>query len=63
MRLKWRVALIISLTLLIFSSLLGGIIYYKVTKVIEMKISNELDTNSNMGLLIIDKKYQGSWKI
>ncbi|GKU23495.1 methyl-accepting chemotaxis protein [Clostridium folliculivorans] len=63
MRLKWRVTLIISLTLLIFSSLLGGIIYYKVTKVIEMKISNELNTNSNMGLLILDKKYQGSWKV
>jgi methyl-accepting chemotaxis protein len=63
MKLKWRITLIISITLLIFSSLLGGIIYYKVTKVIEMKISNELDTNSNMGLLILDKKYQGSWKV
>jgi methyl-accepting chemotaxis protein len=63
MKLKWRISLIISITLVIFASLLGGVIYFKVTNIIDMKIQNELDTNSNMGLLILDKKYQGDWKV
>ncbi|WP_160678107.1 methyl-accepting chemotaxis protein [Clostridium sp. C8-1-8] len=63
MKLKGRISLIISITLVLFSSLLGGIIYLKVTNIIDMKIQSELNTNSNMGLLILDKKYQGQWKV
>lgn len=63
MKLKWKVSIIISLVLVIFSSLLGTVIYVKVTGLIDMNIGKELDSNSNIGMVVLDKEYPGEWKV
>lgn len=63
MKLKWKVSIIISLILVIFSSLLGTIIYIKVTGLINRNIAKELDSNSNIGMIVLDKKYPGDWNV
>lgn len=63
MKLKWKICLILSLVLLVFSSVLGIVIFFKATSILNLKVKNELVSSSNMGLLILDKKYPGDWKV
>jgi methyl-accepting chemotaxis protein len=42
---------------------LGTVIYGKVTSMLDVKVKKELQSSSNLGLIILDKKYPGDWKI
>lgn len=63
MKLKWKIAAIIFLVLVVFSATLGGVVYLKTTQIMDMNIQKELDANSNMGLLLFEKSYPGDWHI
>lgn len=63
MKLKWKISIIISLVLIVFALTLGIVIDVKVTGMFNEKIQNELKSSSNMGLLILNQKYEGDWKV
>ncbi|WP_238882259.1 methyl-accepting chemotaxis protein [Clostridium sp. YIM B02551] len=63
MKLKWKISLIISLVLLVFSSSLGTVIYFKVTNILNTKMVEELNSTSSMGLISLSNKYPGDWSI
>ena len=63
MKLKWKIAIIISSVLTAFSIIIGSVIYIKVTGVIKLNINKELDSNNKIGLIAFNEKYPGAWKI
>ncbi|MDF2614861.1 MAG: tlpC [Clostridia bacterium] len=63
MKLKWKICLIIFLVLVMFSAILGIFVYMKTSDILSMNIQKELESSSNLGLLLIDKHYPGDWKI
>ncbi|SFD09037.1 methyl-accepting chemotaxis protein [Clostridium uliginosum] len=63
MKLKWKICTVISLILVLFSIILGTIMYSKVSNILEIKTQKELNTSSAMGLITLDEKYPGDWKV
>jgi methyl-accepting chemotaxis protein len=55
--------IMIGLMLLIFSGVLGSVMYMKVTSILEIKMQNEFELTSNMGMLVLDSKYPGQWNV
>jgi methyl-accepting chemotaxis protein len=63
MKLKWKMNIMIGLMLLIFSVVLGSVMYMKVTSILEIKMQNEFKLTSSMGMLVLDSKYPGQWSV
>lgn len=63
MKLKWKIAAIISMVLLIFSGVLGTVVYRKITNILEVKSEKELTASSNMGLIALNGIYSGDWRL
>ena len=63
MKLKFKIGIVISLILVMFSIVLGTTVYNKTSKMLDSKMQKELDSSSNLGLIILDIKYPGDWKL
>lgn len=63
MKLKWKLTIIIVLILTLFASVLGLFTYMRVSSMLKTNIDKELETNANIGLLLLDKQYPGDWRI
>lgn len=63
MKLKWKISIIISLILIIFSAAMGVVIYNKVINILAISVEKELNSSMNMLTIILDEKYPGDWKV
>lgn len=63
MKLKWKISMIISLILFMFSLVLGLVIYNKVTNILAVNVEKELNSSINMLTIIFDEKYPGDWNV
>ncbi|HHU34147.1 MAG TPA: methyl-accepting chemotaxis protein, partial [Bacteroidetes bacterium] len=62
MKLKWKLAISINIILLV---LLGSIVYFmnsQVSRLANLKIEDELDRSSRLGLALLESHYPGAWK-
>lgn len=63
MKLKWKMNIMIGLMLLIFSGILGSVMFLKVSTILDIKKLSAFELSSNMGMMIIDSQYQGQWTV
>lgn len=63
MKLKWKISIIISIVILVFSIILEGVIYKRVVNMLDVNVEKELNTNVDMLTIIFDEAYPGDWEI
>ncbi len=63
MKLKFKLAIIFSIILFVFSGIIFAITYFTSKNLLDNKIRDQLDTASALGYIALNEKYPGEWKI
>jgi len=63
MKLKWKLAIPITVMIVIMLLMINGISITGISTIITTNIANELKNSSNLGFALLDAKYPGDWLV
>lgn len=63
MKLKWKLILAISATIVVMLVIIIATSYTSTTNLVQTSIDTELSNSSNLGLALLEARYPGDWLV